>query len=128
MKRYIVASSSTHRFEGNWSDEDKDLWESIDWKARDYEEYPVEDDTFVGNIIYYTDRGPVKNNGVTFVKVLRANPIYGPYYRPDDLDMYQHPVDEKTYYLGPMYDGHTHNGYPIHDRFESQNIYDALSD
>ena len=42
-------------------------------------EYPVEDDTFTGSIIYYTNNGPVTNNGVTFVKVIRPNSIYPPY-------------------------------------------------
>lgn len=128
MKRYIVASTSEHQFKGYWSEEDKNLWESIDWKARNYEEYPVEDDTFTGSIIYYTDNGPVTNNGVTFVKVIRSNPIYAPYYRPDDLDMYEHPMNIDKTFIGPMYDGDMHGKYPVHDRYESQSIYDALSD
>ena len=127
MKRYIKSSSAVQNFKGHWSEEDKDLYKSIDWKARNYEEYPVEDDTFTGSIIYYTNNGPVTNNGVTFVKVIRPNSIYPPYYRPDDLDLYAHPMNIDKTFIGPMYDGNQHNGYDVHDRYESQEMYDALT-
>ena len=34
----------------SYKPDDLELWKSIDWKERDYMEYPVEDDSFVGEI------------------------------------------------------------------------------
>ena len=130
MKRYIK-SAYEPTFKGTWSEEDIELWKSIDWKARNYEEYPVEDefDSFItGNVTVYG----IENHGIlipcTFQKVLRANPIYPPYYRvlPEDLDAIRD--DYPDYALvGPMYDGNKHDGYKVHDRLETQEVYDVLT-
>ena len=36
-----------------WEESDMDSYNSIDWKARDYEEYPVEDDRFTDRVFIY---------------------------------------------------------------------------
>lgn len=129
MKRYI-RSAYEPTFKGTWSEEDIELWKSIDWKARNYEEYPVEDefDSFItGEVTIYG----LDDHGIsipcTFQKVLRANPIYPPYYRilPEDLAAIK---DEYPDYalVGPMYDGNKHGGYKVHDRLETQEVYDVL--
>lgn len=102
-----------------WSQEDIDLHKSIDWRARNYEEYPVMDDTVDGIATAYTDEG-TKRAPVTFVKHIRPNPIYPPYYKSID-----EPFDGV---VGPMYDGNSHGKYDIHDRYESQGVYDMLSE
>lgn len=101
----------------SYKPEDLELWKSIDWKARDYEEYPIPEDNFVGKIYLYGNGNKTEN--VEFCKYLSSNPIYPPYYGP---------VDKRVRgYVGPMYDGRTYNGYDIHDRYETQEVYDMLS-
>lgn len=130
MKRYIK-SAYEPTFKGTWSEEDIELWKSIDWKARNYEEYPVENefDSFItGEVTVYG----IEDHGIsipcTFQKVLRANPIYPPYYRilPEDLAAIED--DYPDYALvGPMYDGNKHGEYKVHDRLETQEVYDVLT-
>lgn len=126
MKRYI-RSSIYKEFDG-WSQEDIDLWEQIDWKARNYEAYPVESDSFRGHIVLYG----VFDNPVyipcKFQKYIRSNPIYAPYYGPvDPYFALQDYIDDGYKIIDPMYDGRKHNGYQIHDRCETQELYDSLS-
>ena len=104
---------------GEFTEEDIELHKSIDWDARDYEEYPVKDDTFLGEAVLYTDNGS-KRAKVTFMKFIRPNPIYPPYYRP-----VHNPFPRA---VGPMYDGQSHGDYDVHNRYESQSVYDALSE
>ena len=95
----------------SWSDEDIALHKSIDWAARNYDEYPVEDDYIMSKAyLYGTDGNKVVDN-VKFVKKLRANPIYPPYYGTEDFQPFKG-------YTNGMYDGHKHGIYYIMDRFE----------
>ena len=112
-------------FEGYWSERDKELWQKTDWKARDYKELPVEMDSLnlVGHF-YTTDGEFIKP--VRFIKYIRPNPIYSPYYGPvydkELLDFM-----EKGHFCYPMYDGRKEGHYDIHDRFESNDVADMLS-
>ena len=114
-------------FNGYWSDRDKELWQSIDWKARDYKAYPVEDTQDPINSVgyFYTTNGKF-TKPVTFVKYLNANPIYPPYYGP----IYDSELTEfmrKNHFCYPMYDGRKEGPYKMHDRFESNDVADQLS-
>lgn len=115
----------TNEFKGYWSDRDKSIWEGINWAERDYKDFPVEEDTFEGTGTFYSVNG-TESKKITFVKYLRANPIYPPYYGPiytaDLLDFMK-----KGHYCYPMYDGNTEGHYDIHDRFEDSNTADILS-
>lgn len=124
-KQSIKASYSWEpKFEGTWSDDEIELWKSIDWKARDFKEYPVEDDRIDGEITIYGEGSPRKLPA-TFHKVIYANPVFDPDYVPAQ------PEDKRKEmlhrYAGPMYDGHMHDGYRIHDRYETYELYDRLS-
>lgn len=69
---------------------------------------------YVGSATLYTNDGPV-------VKEVEFREI------GDGL----YPVDEKNVFekgLGPMYDGHNAYGKRIYDRYETQEVYDALSE
>ena len=57
---------------------------------------------------------------VTMCKYFRANPIYPPYYAAVEK-----PFDNC---VGPMYDGHKAGKVDIHDRYETQEVYDLLSE
>lgn len=104
-----------------WTDEDIELHKSIDWAARDYKDYPVEDDmAFRGVVICYGAEPGKEKEIAKFIKYLRSNPIYPPYYAPET-----EPFDFPC--VGPMYDGDRMAGYDIHNRYETQEIYDALS-
>lgn len=123
MYKYIKSSELTaYDPKNGWTDEDIELHKSIDWKSLDYNEYEVKDDTFVGDAKLYAGGTPITVE-TTFVKVIRPNPIYSPYYRPID----EKPFDVDFPYVGPMYDGYHYNGYDVHDRYESQEQYDILS-
>ena len=125
MKKHVRASiwgnySDYDRNDG-WTEEDIKLHKSIDWKARNYEEYPVKDDSFTSEVVLYGYDEP-QYKKVKFIKYLRANPIYPPYYAPEN----RKPFDVRGY-VGPMYDGNTHGNYKIHDRYETQEMYDILT-
>lgn len=127
MKRYIRSSRYTEF--NDWAQEDIDLWHQIDWRSRNYEEYPVKDDSFKSYLILYG----IGTNAIyvpcMFQKYLRSNPIYPPYYGPVDADSVLQDYRKKGYQIvGPMYDGRSHGKYHVHDRFETQELYDALSD
>ena len=114
-------------FEGYWSEREKQLWQQTDWKARDYQELPVEDDTIEGMGYFYSEDKGCRNKPVTFVKYIRSNPIFPPYYGPifsSDLLKF---LEEGHYMRSAMYDGHQAGNYDIHDRFETQSLYDILS-
>ena len=114
-----------YEFEGYWSERDKELWEKTDWKARDYKELPVEEDTFLGSGYFYSNSG-IKARTMEFIKYIRPNPIFPPYYGP----IYTSEVLEYMKnggYVYPMYDGRQEGNYDIHDRFETQELYDILS-
>ena len=126
MKRLITASYSWKpEFEGTWSDEEKELWGSIDWKQRNYEDYIIDDDIIRGEVRFYGIRGP-NTMEVDMVKHIRSNPIYPPYYEARETPMLQSIIDRNNL-VGPMYDGDTFNGYDIHNRYETYELYDMLS-
>jgi len=112
------------KFEGQWSDAEKELWENTDWKARNFEEVPVSQDTFEGKITIYGD-GPKRTEPVTFRKYICPNTTFPPYYAPAWDTATQKKMNRM--YAGPMYDGHKHNGYSVHDRLETYELYDQLS-
>ena len=126
MKRYIKSSYSWEpEFKGKWSDEEIKLWKSIDWKARNYRDYIVEDDTFEGEVVVY-GLGEPYYIPTTFVKHIWANPIYSPCYDPVDEDIASKEFPDEVI-VGPMGDGNNHNGYLVHDRYETQKLYNMLS-
>ena len=109
--------------EDKWSQQDIELHKSINWESRNYEEYPVPEDSFMGRVFFYGD-DTQPNKIVKMIKYLRANPIYPPYYAPEKA-----PFEGV---IGPMYDGRTHQSktgvrYDVHDRYETQDVYDRLS-
>lgn len=102
-----------------WDPEDIELHKSIDWGARNYKEYDTGKSIEAAAFAY---GGPEKQRKfVEFHKFLRPNPIYSPYYRPV----------EKPFegVVGPMYDGNkAPDGYDIHNRYETQELYNILSE
>lgn len=113
-------------FKGYWSDRDKTIWQETNWRDRDYEELPVEDETFEGFASIYSLKDEVEKFKVTFQKFIRPNPIYPPYYRP----VYDSKLKEfmKEHDLvSAMYNGNREGNYPIHDRFDTYELYDMLS-
>lgn len=101
-----------------WTEEDIALHKSIDWKERDYRDYEVAEDSFKGKVYAY-GKDIDDEKLYTFHKFLRSNPIFPPYYAAVDF--------EDSDLVGPMYDGRTHKTYGVHDRYETQEMYDRLS-
>lgn len=131
MKRYIKSSgfiTSLDRepqFDSSWSEDDITTWKSIDWDSVKFGKDYRADDTFQGNITIY-GLPSAQRRPVTFVKCFRRNPLYPPYYAPiipEDLKQFL----RENHCVGPMFDGNTHNGYDIHDRYETQTLYNQLS-
>ena len=102
----------------NWDQKDIDLYNSIDWKDRNYDEYEVADDEITSEVTAYGYDGP-ETKIVKMHKFIRPNAIYPPYYKA-----VEEPFDNV---VGPMYDGNRHGKYDIHDRYETQELYDLLS-
>lgn len=115
---FKIMESVNDDYEG-WDETDIAIHKFIDWKARNYEEYPIPEDSFMYDInLYSTDKDPEKRQ-VKFIKYIRANPIYPPYYAPEEKGV--------EGYVGPMYDGDDRNNYDIHNRYDTQELYDMLS-
>ena len=114
------SSRSNYNIEDGWTDEDIKLHQSIDWKSRNYMDFPVTTDSFVAEAILYGE-GKDKVKNVKMIKYLVANPFYPPYYAPEE-----NPFKEYSNVVGPMYDGRKHGSYQIQDRYETQELYDTL--
>ena len=113
-------------FKGHWSALDKKIWEETNWQERDYEDLPIEDDTIMSIADFYGNNTQEKHL-IWFVKCIRANEIYAPYYKPVMNKELEEILEKGNYIRSSMYDGHNFGEYPIHDRFESQEVYDRLS-
>ena len=112
-------------FKGYWSDREKKIWEETNWKERDYKELPIEEDTFEADAYFY-GIGTSETKKITFVKYIRPNPIYPPYYGP----VYTSELLEfmkNGSYCYPCYDGRDEGHYSIHDRFDTGELADKLS-
>ena len=114
------SSGSNYNTEDGWTEEDINLHKSIDWKSRNYMDFPVTTDSFVGEAILYGE-GKDKLKNVKMIKYLVSNPFYPPYYAPKE-----NPFKEYSNVVGPMYDGRKHGSYEIHNRYETQELYDTL--
>lgn len=113
-------------FGGYWSDRDKEIYELTNWKARDFKELLIENDTFTANAYFYgIGQKPIIKQ-ITFVKYIRANSIFPPYYGPKyDSELLE--FMKNGSYCYPCYDGRTEGNYHIHDRFETSELADKLS-
>jgi len=113
-------------FKGYWTDRDKEIWQNTDWAARNYEELPVEEDEiFEADGYFYNMKGVITKK-IRFVKYIRPNPIFSPYYGP----IYNAELLEfmrNGSYCYPSYDGRTFGQYDIHDRFDCGELADILS-
>lgn len=104
-----------------WEPEDIELHKSINWKERNYEDFAVPEDSFETEVVAYGLKGGPQRKTVKVVKHLRGeNPIYPPYYRA-----IQQPFENV---VGPMFNGHKHGKYSIHDRYETQEYYNSMSE
>lgn len=125
MKRYIKCDHDM----SDWEPEDIELYNSIDWKSRNYKEYMVPEPVFKAYVSLYTvDDGPLMTY-VPFYKFIRPNgDVYPPYYAPKS-NPFDHPEFEKEGgVVGPMFDGNSHGRYDIHDRYETYELYDYITD
>ena len=103
-----------------WEEDDIELHKSIDWKARNYTDYPVPEDSITATATAYGLPGGTKQKDVKFIKYLRANELFPPYYGVEEI-----PFEGV---LSGMYDGDKNGKYMIMNRFETQDVYDALSE
>ena len=103
-------------FGGYWSEKDKQIWLTTDWKARRYDSLFLEDETIESEAYFYGMEGFFTHK-ITFVKVIGANPIYPP---SELLSMIKG-------YVPPCYDGRDYNNYKLMDRYETQELHDILS-
>lgn len=113
-------------FKGYWSELDKKIWLETDWKSRDYEDLEVEGTEINSNAFFYTENNAEIHN-IQFIKCIRANSTFPPYYKPvynkELLDI----LENNKCMRHSMYDGRNYENYHIHDRFETQEIYNLLS-
>lgn len=100
-----------------WEPEDIELHKSIDWGARNYEKYRLDD--FIIHKAYIVGRDEEPKE-IKFYKTLRPNPIYPPYYKAEEI-----PFENTT---GGMFNGEKHGKYNIHNRFETWRAYKYLSE
>ena len=114
------------KFEGRWSDKEKNIWKSTDWKAQNYEDLIIEEDNFTGLAQFYQLNKPIISKTVIFEKHIRPNPIFSPCYKPKMTTELKEFIKE-NHYVTPMYDGNSHNGYMVMDRFEETKLSDMLS-
>lgn len=104
----------------DWEEEDIEFWNHIDWQKNGYSDFARTDDTITAKVTKYSMHNDPETKEVTMCKYFRANPIYPPYYAAVEK-----PFDKC---VGPMYDGHKAGKVDIHDRYETQEVYDLLSE
>lgn len=104
-----------------WLKRDIATHKSIDWKARNYEDFDTKE-AFLGTAKIIRMGKPVEFIDCVFHKFIRANAIFPPYWKAVDLNK-----DISKSLCGPMYDGVDCDGYGVHDRYEDQKTYDLLS-
>ena len=104
----------------DWEEEDIKFWNHIDWHKNGYSDFARTDDTITAKVTKYSMHNDPETKEVTMCKYFRANPIYPPYYAAVEK-----PFDNC---VGPMYDGHKAGKVDIHDRYETQEVYDLLSE
>ena len=104
----------------DWEEEDIKFWNHIDWQKNGYSDFARTDDTITAKVTKYSMHNDPETKEVTMCKYFRANPIYPPYYAAVEK-----PFDNC---VGPMYDGHKVGKVDIHDRYETQEVYDLLSE
>lgn len=107
-----------------WEPEDIELHKSIDWKERNWEDFPVEGDTIETEVILYSLHKSPRARMVTAQKYLRANPIYSPYYEAKEVPFKD---EDEGGVVGGMFDGNKHNKTMIMDRYETANLNYYLS-
>lgn len=103
-----------------WTPQLIELHKSIDWEARNYEDYEVPNTEVSGWAYLYSENGKAKKN-MKYALKLRSNPIYPPYYGTREFQ----PIEG---YTNGMYDGHKIGKFEVHDRFETWDLYNRLSD
>lgn len=112
-------------FNGHWTDRDKEIWKNTDWLKRNYEDLIIEEDNYEGIGYMYRYNYPSLSIKVTFVKYIRSNPNFPPYYGPAyDSNLKQ--LMKEAHLCKPYYDGRTHEGYNIHDRFDDTDLTGML--
>ena len=123
MVKYVKASQFFPYNPEMWEPEDVELHKSMDWGIGKKYTVPVPEDSFIGTATLYQYRGePVVKDNVKFIKYFRENPIYPPYYAPE-----QPPFESDFHAVGPMFDGNYEGVYQIHDRYEDSKLNDILS-
>ena len=139
MKKYIRSSYTYDPWKNadmsEWSESDKRVWESIDWKVRNYEPYQDLSDSFKDILeVYGIDSEPIYIKDVTYVKEYSANTIFSPSFVVEDSEFEKIAAEyrRKGYPLvSPSYDGTTvtKDGvtYKVMDRAETVELYDRLS-
>lgn len=109
----------------DWNERDQQLYNETDWKARNYEELPVEKDIIDTYIIVYGVNPPLSMKCQAQL-MIRPNSIYPPYYKPiltSEMNRKLHEIHA----VGPMFDGESRGKYDIHNRYETQELYDMMS-
>lgn len=138
MKRYIRSSYGdyTQYAPNAWKPEDIELHQSIDWKSRNYEEYPVDGEIIHAPCyVYGLAETTIRVPNCEFQLMIRPNPIFPPYYAPVDPEQVMREACRRVdidyrdaQIVGPFGDGTKHGKYGVHDRFETQELYDVLSE
>ena len=103
-----------------WTPELIDLHKSIDWAARNYEEYEVPGTEVVRPAHLYGGGGE-KIERIPYVLKVRPNNIFPPYYGSKEFQPFEG-------YTSGMADGRKYDGFDIHDRFETWQMYDMMFD
>lgn len=101
-----------------WEPEEIELHQSIDWAARNYDEYDTEK-KITSTVYYYDMDSKDQKDDVEMHLFIRSNPIFPPYYKA-----VSNPFGKG---LGPMADGDFEGKYSIHNRYESTALYNILS-
>lgn len=105
-----------------WTPEDIEKHKAIDWKELNYSDYEDTSDQFEYEVVLYDFNNRPERKTVLMSKYYRANSIFPPFYAPANNEK---PFENA---VGPMFDGDTRGNYDIHNRYETQEVYDRLSE
>lgn len=95
----------------NWSQEDIELFEAIDWSQVENDEYDA-GFAYLDSVILYDD-DEIQRVQTEFHKFFAKDPIKQPYYMPIEL----HPFNVNKEYYGPINNGELHKNYKVYNRY-----------
>ena len=112
MRFKLVESNNKIKYDG-WSQEDIELYESIDWDQLGDEDYDA-GFAYLDSAVLYKEND-VDRIETEFHKFFKRDPYSKPYYMPIET----RPFETTSNYIGPVGQGKLHKDYEVLNQYDS---------